>query len=169
MAQGKTLNQPESTPGWQSGTEALLDAYLLKLGITAAPTRAHWIQKVIQELSARAEGVAQEDLQEEAIELVRDLIERRLAVIDHRDPVRERREIASTLVALLGEKHRDIANALFDLGVSDDDADLLARLRAACAASAPRPVPADAPLAMPVQPIELRTLNPLRALLGGHK
>jgi hypothetical protein len=164
MAERETLSTPGASTEWQRKAEALLDAYLVRVGVTSAPARARWIRRVIEDMGARAEEVPTEDLLEETIEHIWNLIEQRLAVVENRDPVRERRAIASTLVAVLSEKHRDVTNALLDRTEPGDDAETLERLRAACAASAPRPVPENAPLAMPVQPIELRSLNPFHRL-----
>ncbi len=166
MAERETLSEPGASTEWQRKAEALLDTYLVRVGVTSAPARARWIRRVIEDMGTRAEGTSTEDLVKESIEHIWDLIEQRLAIVADRDPVRERREITRTLVAVLSETHRDVTNALLDRTEPAYDAETLERLRAACAASAPRPVPEDAPLTMPVQPIELRSLNPFHRLFS---
>lgn len=166
MASGTTLNESPLPDAWRARAESLLDTYLIRFGVTSAPARARWIERVIGDLATRADQVATEDLLEEAIEHLLALIERRLAAVCGRDPVRERRAVARTLVALLGERHRDLTNRLLERVADGDDTQTLERVRDACTASSPHPVPVEVPLAMPTQSIELRTLNPLRSLFG---
>jgi hypothetical protein len=85
-------------------------------------------------------------------------------MISKHDPAREHKEIAQILVLLLKEKNADCLNKLFEHSEPDGDLEMLEHLRQACDTSLPIPVPEEAPMAMPVQTIELRPINPLRRL-----
>jgi hypothetical protein len=146
--------------------KALLDSYLCEFGLVSAATRARWTNRVIDDLAIHAELVATEDILEEAVERMRDLIEARVAMLSGHDPAREHKEIAQIMVLLLKEKNADCLNKLFEQSEPDGDLEMLEHLRQACDASLPIPVPDEAPLVMPVQAIELRSINPLRRLFG---
>lgn len=166
MAERATLNRADPSAEWQDQVKALLDTYLCEFGIHSERTRARWTNRVIEDLRVRAELVATEDILEDAVEHMRDLIEARIAVICNHDPAREHKQIAQILVVLLNEKYTDSLNMLFEHMEPAGDLETLEGLRHALAACAPVPVPEEAPLAMPVQTIELRSINPLRWLFG---
>ena len=156
-----------TTADWHARVHALLDSYLCALGISAAHTRSCWIQRVVDELALRTGQLASEDLLEVAVEHMRDLVEARIARVCNFDPARQHREIAQVLVVLLNAKHVDCLNLLFDCSEADVSAMAPARierLRSAVAASLPVAEPPPAPMAMPVQALELRSINPLRRL-----
>jgi hypothetical protein len=94
------------------------------------------------------------------------LIEARIAVVSNHDPVREHREIAQIMVVLLNEKNADCLNSLFESIEPEGDFEKPECLRRILASSLPIAVPDEAPLAMPVQTIELCSINPLRRLFG---
>ena len=160
------MNRADPSAEWQGQVKALLDTYLCEYGIRSERIRAHWINRVVEDLRARTEPVATEDILEDAVEHMRDLIEARIAVVCNHDPAREHKEIAQILVVLLNEKYSDYLNMLFERMEPAGDLETLERLCHALAACVPVPVPPEAPLAMPVQTIELRSINPLRRLFG---
>jgi len=175
----KTLNSVDTVTGsatdsvnttsveWRERVTTLLDSYLCASGISAAATRSRWIRRVVDDLMMRAEQLASEDMLEEAVEHMRDLIEARVAMVCNYDPARQQREIAHVLVVLLNEKYADCLNLLFECSEADVtaiDTGMIEKLRSAIATSVPVPVPPLAPMAMPVQAIELRSIIPLRRL-----
>jgi len=166
MEKGETLSETGTSSDWPDKVKALLDTYLCEFGLDSEATRARWINRVVEDLATRAELVATEDILEEAVEQMRDLIEARIAMISNHDPAREHKEIAQIMVLLLKEKNTGCLNKLFEHSEPDADLEMLEHIRQACDASLPIPVPEEAPLAMPVQTIELRSINPLRRLFG---
>ncbi len=144
----------------------LLDTYLREFGIISEQTRARWIDRVFEELDTRSVVVASEDILEEAVECMRVLIETRVAAIYNHDPAHDHREIAQILAVLLGEKYADSLNLLFERIEFGDSAGDIERVRNTLVTALPILVPEESPLAMPVQTIELRSINPLRWLLG---
>lgn len=166
MAQGETLNDVSISSEWSGKVKGLLDAYLCEFGISSEVSRAFWIDQVIDDLVTRAELVATEDILEEAIEQMRNLIEARVAMVCGYDPVREQKEIAQVIVVLLNENNADCRNKLFERSASGIDAAVLESLQQSLKTYKPIPTPTEAPLAMPVQIIELRPINPLRRLFG---
>lgn len=166
MEKGETLSITVTPSDWPGKVKALLDSYLCEFGLDSEATRVHWINRVVDDLTTRTELVATEDILEEAVLQMRDLIEARIAMISGHDPARERKEIAQIMVVLLHEKNKDCLNKLFDPSEADLDLNTLEHLRHACDTALPVLLPEEAPLAMPVQAIELRSLNPLRRLFG---
>ena len=166
MEKGEALSEAGTSSEWPDKVKALLDTYLREFGLDSEVTRARWINRVVEDLATRAELVATEDILEEAVEQMRDLIEARIAMLSNHDPAREHKEIAQIMVLLLKEKNAGCLNKLFEHSEPDADLEMLEHLRQACDASLPIPVPEEAPLAMPVQTIELRSINPLRRLFG---
>lgn len=166
MEKRETLSEASAFSEWPDKVRALLDSYLCEFGIRSEATRAHWINRVIENLASQGELVATEDMLEEAVEQMRDLIEVRVAMIANHDPAREHKEIAQMMVVLLNEKYADCLNRLFEHSDADVDAAMLEQVRRTLTASVPIPVPQQAPLAVPVQAIELRSINPLRRLFG---
>lgn len=162
MAKGETLSQVDNTGEWRARVRNLLDAYLSELGISGEATRERWIKRVVEVLAARTELVATEDILEDAVEHMRDLIETRVAMTSGLDPAREHKEIAQLLVVLLNKKNADSLNMLFEHLEDAGDFKMSEHLQHAIDSSLPVPVPVEAPLAMPVQTIELRSVNPLR-------
>jgi hypothetical protein len=159
VAEGRALKQAEATIDWQSRVRNLLDHYLKKFGISSALTRQKWTDRVITGLKARSEDVACEDIYEEAIEQLRDLIDARLAKIGAYDPAQEQSEIARNLVALLNKKHAETLNRFFEHIETHEDSDTLETLRRTLAGSLPVPTPPEAPLPMPEQRIDLRSIS----------
>jgi hypothetical protein len=166
VEKGKTLSDSVTNREWQDKVKTLLENYLLEFGLRSEATRTYWINCVIDDLATRAELVATEDILEEAVEQMRDLIEARVALVSNHDPLREHKEIAQIIVVLLNEKNADCLNKLFEPGRPDGESEVLERLRDQLATSMPIPVPEEVPLVMPVQAIELRSINPLRRLFG---
>ena len=158
----------ETPADWLERVNTLLDSYLSALGISTEQTRSRWIRRVVDDLMVRAEHVASEDMLELAVEHMRDLIEARVAMVFNYDPAHDHREIAQVLVVLLNEKYSDCLNLLFECSEANATAvnnDMIEKLRRAIEASLPIPVPPGAPMAMPEQAIELRSIFPLRRLL----
>jgi len=166
VEKGKTLTETVTNSDWPGKVTTLLDSYLREFGLRSEATRTHWINRVVDDLATRTELVATEDILEEAVEHMRDLIEARVAMVSNHDPVREHKEIAQIMVMLLNKKNADCLNKLFEGCEPDGDLEMLEHLRQACDTSLPIPVPEEAPLTMPVQTIELRSINPLRRLFG---
>jgi hypothetical protein len=166
VAEGRALKQPEAANDWQSRVRNLLDIYLKKFGISSELTRQQWTDRVITDLKARSEDVACEDITEEAIELLRDLIDARMAGIGAFDPVQEQSEIARQLVALLNKKHAASLNSYFEHIETHEDSATLETLRQTLAASLPTPMPPEAPLPMPEQTIALRSISPSQRRTG---
>jgi hypothetical protein len=162
----EALNEVVASGEWQDRVKALLESYLREFGIISESVRVRWISRVVDYLATRTELVAMDDILEEAVEHMQDLIEARVAMLSHLDPVREQKQIAQMLVVLLNEKNADCLNRLFERSDSDADPETQERLRQAMASSMLIPVPQDAPMEMPVQNIELRSINPLRRLFG---
>jgi hypothetical protein len=162
VAKGETLSQVDNTAEWQDRVRNLLDAYLSEFGISDEATRARWIKRVVEDLAARTELVATEDILEDAVEHMRDLIEARVAMASGLDPAREHKEVAQILVVLLNKKNADSLNMLFEHIEIAGDFEMPEHLQHAIDSSLPVPVPVESPLAMPVQTIELRSINPLR-------
>lgn len=163
MAQGETLSEAVSVcEQWQDRVITLLDSYLREFGLSSEATRERWIKRVVEKLATRTDIVATEDILEEAVEQMRDLIEARVARLSNHDPARQHKEIAQLLVVLLKRKNTDCLNMLFECG--EDDINMPEHLCRSLAVSSPMPVPPEAPLAMPVQIIELRSINPFRRL-----
>lgn len=165
MEEGETLSGADSSSEWQHRVKALLDSYLCEFGLSSEATRGRWIGRVIEDLATRDELVA-EDILEEAVEQMRDLIEARIAKVSNYDPAREHKEIAQIMVLLLNEKNADCLNRLFESSDPEGDLETPECLRHVLASSLPVAVPDEAPLHMPVQTIELRSINPLRRLFG---
>ena len=158
----------ETSAKWLERVKSLLDNYLSALGISTEQTRSRWIRRVVDDLVLRAEHIASEDIPELAVEHMRDLIEARVAMVFNYDPARDHREIAQVLVVLLNEKYSACLNLLFESSEANAtavDHDMIETLRRAIETSLPIPVPPEAPMAMPVQAIELRSVIPLRRLL----
>lgn len=148
--------------GWRGDVTGLLDNYLARMGVVSAAVRSRWGAAVVESLVADQAGIAADDIREEAVERLRDAIRARLATLGNIDPVRERREIARRLLVLQAQRNSELLNAIFADTAAIAGGTLAVQLDAALAAAAPCPVPPEAPLAMPVQVIELRPLNPLR-------
>ena len=165
VARRETLNDIDEAGERLNRVRALLDTYLREFGIISEPARARWIDQVIEKLDTRSEVVATEDILEEAVERMRDLIEARVAAIRNHDPAHDHREIAQILAVLLGEKYTDSLNLLFERIEFGDSSGDIERVRNALVTALPIPVPEESPLAMPVQTIELRSINPLRWFL----
>lgn len=162
----ETLNDIVTNSELLNKVTVLLNAYLCEFGIRSAATRARWTDRVIESLATRAGLVASEDMLEEAVEHMRGLIETRVATIFNHDPARDHKDIAQILVVLLNEKYSDYLNRLFEHVEPDEDDEALQHLRDVITASLPIAIPEEAPLAMPVQRIELLSLNPFRWLFG---
>ena len=160
------MNDINTSSGLLNKVKVLLNVYLCEFGIRSAATRMRWTDRVIEELTTRAGLVANEDMLEEAVEHMRSLIETRVAAIFNYDPARDHKEIAQILVVLLNEKYSDDLNRLFEHVEPDVDDAMPEHLRNLIAASMPQAIPEEAPLAMPVQRIELRSINPFRWLFG---
>jgi uncharacterized protein (DUF2267 family) len=165
MEKGETLNGADTSSEWPDKVRALLDSYLCEFGLSSEATRARWIGRVVDDLATRDKLVA-EDILEEAVEQMRDLIEARIAMVSNYDPAHEHKEIAQIMVLLLNEKNADCLNSLFESSEPEGDFEQTECLRQILASSLPIAVPDEAPLAMPVQTIELRSINPLRRLFG---
>jgi hypothetical protein len=159
----ETLNDLDESSAWPDKVRTLLDSYLREFGIVAEPVRTRWINRVIEKLDTRSGVVATEDMLEEAVERMRNLIEARVALIRGHDPTHDHKQIAQILVLLLDERYRDCLNMLFEHIEPDEN---IEHVRNALVTAMPIPVPEAAPLAMPVQTILLRSINPLRWLLG---
>lgn len=158
VAEGEALNAADLSPQWRDDVEALLDDYLVKMGIVSGALRFRWIERVVESLQADAWQISAGDIGEEAVERMRDQIRARLAALGDIDPVLGRHEIARRLVVLQGKENSGLLNAIFSDTDAAMDLALLERLGAALAAGAPRPTPPESPLDMPVQAIELRLL-----------
>lgn len=166
MAKRETLSGVDTPIEWPDMARAMLDTYLREFGISAEATRSRWINRVIDEMATQVEPVAAEDILEDALEHMRDLLEARVAMVFKLDSACDHKEIARILVVLFDEKHADYLNMLFEHIEPDGDFEIPEYLRNELASSLPIPVPEEAPLVMPVQNIELRSLNPLRRLFG---
>jgi hypothetical protein len=166
VEKGETLSIADAPGDWPDKVKALLDTYLCEFGLNSNATRAHWINRVVDDLATRTELVATEDILEEAVEQMRDLIQARIALFSNHDPAREHKQIAQIMVLLLNEKNSACLNKLFQYSEASGDVEMLEQLRHGCDTSLLIPVPEEAPLAMPVQAIELRSINPLRRLFG---
>jgi hypothetical protein len=162
----ETLNDIVTTSELLDKVKVLLNAYLCEFGIRSAAIRARWTDRVIEELTTRAGLVANEDILEEAVENMRGLIEARVATIFNHDPARDHKEIAQILVVLLNEKYSDYLNRLFEHVEPNEDDETPQHLRDLITTSLPLAMPEEAPLAMPVQSIELHSFNPFRWLFG---
>jgi hypothetical protein len=160
------LNDINTSSELLGKVKVLLNAYLCEFGIRSTATRARWTDRVIEELATRTGLVASEDILEEAVEHMRGLIEARVATIFNYDPARDHKEIAQILVVLLNEKYSDYLNRLFEHVGHDEDDETHQHLRDQITASLPLAMPEEAPLAMPVQSIELHSFNPFRWLFG---
>lgn len=161
MGERKALSKPDAGITWQSELQPLLDTYLCRVGIESPEVRARWVTPVINGLQMHLEEFAPADIAEQAVERLRDAIDARLGRLTNLDPVHERREIAGIL-ALLGEqRYAGLVNSLFEDYAGAVDPEVRAQLHDAIARDRPRPVPADAPLAMPIQTIELRSISAL--------
>lgn|GEM_PF-2595331 len=159
------MNTPGADLTWQSKAQPVLDSYLRKVGIASPDIRARWVAHVLYQIQMHIEKYAADDIVEQAVERLRGAIDTRLARIANLDPLRERSEVAGVLVVLQDEKHADLVHTLFEDCEGPVDPRLREQLRSAVAADLPRPVRQDARVEMPVQTIELRSINPLRRLL----
>jgi hypothetical protein len=173
MVEAKAVNSPDaivSTPDavmhWQSELQPLLDDYLRRIGMQSSDLRARWIAHVLAGLHLNSGEFAADDLVEQAVEKMRDAVDTRLALVADFDRVHERREIAGALAVLQKEQHTGLLDSLFREFTNTELGELRGKLRDAIRNERPRPVPSEAPLAMPTQAIELRVLNPLRRLFG---
>ena len=166
MAQGGVLNKPDLEPQWEAAVAPLLDSYLCAVGILSGNVRSRWVEYVLQGLRLGIGNIAAHDIPEEAIERLRDALDVRLATIAELDPIRERRQIAAMLVVMQDQKHADLLNNVFEAPDLATTPELRERLRVTFAAERPIPLPADAPLDMPVQTIAVRSLNPMRSHPG---
>jgi hypothetical protein len=162
VAERETLNEIGNAFAQQGNMSALLDDYLRKIGITSSAARALWSGRVIEMLQTHSAEIAADDLREEAIDRMYHLIETRLAQIGKLDLQHDRRKIAHLLLVLQDKKYSHLLDAIFNPTGVELDHDATSQLDRAFADFAPQPVPADAPLAMPVQTIELRSLKPWR-------
>lgn len=172
MVEAENVNTPVSTSDavmhWQSELQPLLDDYLCKIGMQSSELRARWVAHVLAGLHLNSGEFAADDIVEQAVEKMRDAVDTRLALVGNFDRVHERREIAGALAVLQKDHHTDLVDALFREFNNTEIAELRGRLHDAIRNERPRPVPPDARLAMPTQPIELRVLNPLRRLFGAR-
>ncbi len=158
------MNTPDADLTWQSEAQPVLDSYLRKIGIASAEIRARWVAHVFSGLQLHIQKFAADDIVEQAVERLREAIDTRLARVANLDPLDQPREIAGMLVVLQEEKHTDLMHALFADCEGPVAPQLREQLRSAVACDLPRPVRGDAPLDMPLQSIELRSINPLRYL-----
>ena len=165
MANGEILKKSDLEPQWEAAVKPLLDSYLCAVGILSGNVRSRWVEYVLQGLRLGIGSIAAHDIPEEAIERLRDALDVRLATTAELDPIRERREIAATLVVLQDQKHADLLNTVFAAPDLETTPEVRERLRVTFAAERPIPLPADAPMDMPVQAIALRSLNPMRPYL----
>jgi hypothetical protein len=163
------LSAAERSASWLSEAQPVLDSYLRKMGIVSADLRSRWVAHVLAGLQLHIGEYAADDIVEQAVEGLRDAIDSRLARIANLDLIHDRREIAGILVVLQEERNADLVNSLFQDFAVTVDPEARAMLRAAMANDRPRPVRADAPMAMPMQEIALRPLNPLRWLRRGAR
>jgi hypothetical protein len=167
MGERETLSAPDAGVNWQRRLKPLLNAYLRRIGISSPEIRTGWVEHVLLGLQLHLEEFAADDILEQAVERLRELIDARLARLTNLDPVQERREIAGIL-ALLGEaRYAGLANSVFEDYGAVVDPDVRAQLLDAVARDRPRPLPAAAPLAMPTQTIQLRSLPALLRRLRG--
>jgi hypothetical protein len=164
MEKREALTEAAKSIELQAKVEALLDDYLYEFGLSSKVTRGCWIKRVIDDLATLADPVASEDILEQAVEYMRDLIEARVAMVCCRNQAREHKEIAQTMLLLLKDKYADCRQKLFECSEPDLDLETLEHVRQTLTASSPIPVPPLMPLIVPVQTIELRSLNPLRWL-----
>jgi hypothetical protein len=146
---------------WQGELQLLLESYLRKLGIVSSEVRARWVGHVLHWLQRHLREVPADDIAEQAVEHLREALDSRLAQVVGLDPVLQRGEVAQVFAVLQHEKYTELLNILFADFEGEIDSGTRAQLRAAIDADGPRPVPANAPLDMPKQPIELRSMNPL--------
>jgi len=163
------LSAADRSASWLSEAQPVLDSYLRKMGIVSADLRSRWVAHVLAGLQLHIGEYAADDIVEQAVEGLRDAIDSRLARIANLDLMHDRREIAGILVVLQEERNADLVNFLFQDFAVTVDPEARAMLRAAMANDRPRPVRADAPMAMPMQEIALRPLNPLRWLRRGAR
>ena len=163
------MSAAERSASWLSEAQPVLDSYLRKMGIVSADLRSRWVAHVLARLQLHIGEYAADDIVEQAVEGLRDAIDSRLARIANLDLIHDRREIAGILVVLQEERNADLVNFLFQDFAVTVDPEARAMLRAAMANDRPRPVRADAPMAMPMQEIALRPLNPLRWLRRGAR
>jgi hypothetical protein len=158
------LNTFTADLAWQHNAQPVLDSYLRKVGITSPDSRARWIAHVLAQLHDLVEKYAADELVEQAVERLRTCIDSRLATIADLDPQHDRRKLAGMLVVLQEEKHHDLMHTLFTECDGPVDPALRAQLYNAVTADLPQPAREDARLEMPIQTIELRSINPLRRL-----
>ncbi|MEZ5502477.1 MAG: hypothetical protein R3E50_07360 [Halioglobus sp.] len=160
------MRTPDTNGHWPDELPLLLDNYLRKVGMGSPDVRARWVAHVLAWLQAQDREYAEDDIVENAVECLREAINDRLALIAGLDRSRDDREIAAMRVVLRDPACTDLVDALFSDISADIDPAARAQLRATVAARRPRPVPPDAPLAVPVQSIELRSMNPVNWLPG---
>jgi hypothetical protein len=169
VVEAEAVSAPDAVMHWQGALQPLLDDYLRKIGLQSVELRARWVAHVLAGLHLNSGEFAADDIAEQAVERMRDVVDTRIALIGNFDRVHERREIAGALAVLQHEQHKDLVEALFRDFKSSDMGELHARLHEAIRSERPRPVPPDAPLAMPVQTIELRWLNPLHRMFRANR
>ena len=163
------MNTTAADLTWQSEAQSVLDSYLCKIGIESSEIRSRWVAHVLSALQAQIGKYAADDIVEQAVERLRNAIDARLAKIADLDPVRERREIAGVLVVLQKEKNADLLHTLFADCDGPIDSQMREQLFSTVIPELPRPVRADARVDMPVQAIELRSINPLRRLVRAFR
>ncbi|MEZ5571290.1 MAG: hypothetical protein R3E64_04625 [Halioglobus sp.] len=158
------MSAPHTGMHWQRDLQPLLDDYLRKIGLHSTQARMRWVAHVLAGLHLHVGEFAEDDIVEQAVEHLRDAIDARLALLVDLDRVHQRHELAAVLAVLQNEEYADLVNALFQDFENTGDPHLQKALRSAILADKPQPVPPDAPLSMPTQTIELRSLrHPFRA------
>lgn len=153
------MNTAHAGMGWQGALQPLLDEYLRKIGVQSVDARTRWVAHVMAGLHLHPGEFAEDDILEKAVEYLRDAIDARLALYARLDRVHDRRTLAAALAVLHNEKYADLVNMLFENFAGAGNPELPDKLRDAIASDRPRPVPPNAPLAMPEQAIELRPLR----------
>jgi hypothetical protein len=158
--------QTGTTGGWEQATRTLLDEYLREFGLDSADSRACWADRVIADMQARTDVIVEEDIPEEAIEHLLELIGSRLALVARPEASSAHRELARVQFLLMNRNNAAALNALFEHAQEKPDPATLEHVRNQLTGSIPVPVPEEAPLTMPEQAIDLRSLNPLHRLFG---
>ncbi len=167
MGEREALSAPDAGVNWQRELLPVLHAYLRQVGVASPEARAGWVAHVLLGMQMHLEEFAADDVREQAIERVRETIDARLARFTDLHPERDRREIAGILAMLGDPRHEGLAEKVFAEHGSAVDPATRSQLLDAITRDRPRPLPPPAPLAMPVQTIELRSVRALLRRLRG--
>jgi hypothetical protein len=136
-----------------------LEYYLVSAGISSATTRKRWIDEVITHLDAQIDDIPRENLLKVALELVLTILEQQLAKICKLDPVLDKPAIARAQLILLGPEHKEETNFCFEKVNIGFEQACVTNLQRIISNYILQPTPNLSPMQMPIQCIDLRSIN----------